>query len=622
MSKPRLILCSGARSTVESPLSDAITMELESHGRKPNVYINLMNVAKVFAHQLNPRLIDLLEIAAYIYSADCGVARGKGWDDGHSTERWSRKSHFVIPVRDKVFWDRDDVKTLLSEILQFIADDNVTFEFPKAHWKDQEQLYLEYGDNEDWQCYGLERVIMFSGGLDSLSGAVKTAASDASDGMVLVSHRPVSTLDSRQRKLVQELGKKFPIPLTHVPVWVNKHRLGQESTQRTRSFLFAAIGTTVAEGVKAEGVRFFENGVVSLNLPVADEVIRSRASRTTHPVSLELFTEFFSLLTERSLVFDNPYIHMTKTEVVSVLDKFGAAELIGHSCSCSHPMFKSKSQLHCGTCSQCIDRRIAVLAADLAGYDSADDYEVNVFTGPRKQGYEKNMAVNYARHAVELSKMSDTAMLARFNMEIARAVRPEPKPSKAAESFINMFRRHGEVVTKVLREQLRKHSTDMIDGTLDDNCMLSLIASKQHATSSWTHFADRITEMLRAGLPTACKSVKPKNEPHLQEICDGILKAQDIELRREYPFMPWSSSLTKPDWSAEHLRLWVELKYVRKTSGIRPITEDIAADITKYGDNERRILFVVYDPDHLVTDEETFSKEIVKRDTMFVRFVR
>jgi hypothetical protein len=96
-------------------------------------------------------------------------------------------------------------------------------------------------------------------------------------------------LDSRQRRLFSELKKEFPDQLIHIPVWINKsEKLGRrEPTQRTRSFLYSALGAVVAHSVRAGGVQFFENGIVSLNLPVADEAIRARGSRTTHPVALQ-----------------------------------------------------------------------------------------------------------------------------------------------------------------------------------------------------------------------------------------------------------------------------------------------------------------------------------------------
>lgn len=123
------------------------------------------------------------------------------------------------------------------------------------------------------------------------------------------------------------------------------------------------------------------------------------------------------------------------------------------------------------------------------------------------------------------------------------------------------------------------------------------------------------------GVPVACKSKKPATEPDLQEICDGILTANDDTLIREFPFMQWSSGSTKPDWSAEELKLWVELKYVREKKDVAPIREAIAADITKYGDNGRRVLFVIYDPFQLIPNRQKFSDPISKKAEMLICYI-
>ncbi len=320
---------------------------------------------------------------------------------------------------------------------------------------------------------------------------------------------------------------------------------------------------------------------------------------------------------------DNPYIFKTKREVVAVLAEHRATHLIRYTCSCAHTgHFASKSQWHCGTCSQCIDRRIAIVASGLEKHDPDIDYVSDVFVGPRKEGYEGNMAVNYVRQTTELHRMSTEEMAVKFNTELSRAVRPFENRREVAECFVDMYKRHGETATIVVQEQLGKHSNALVDGSLDSTSMLARVAGQEHLRSSWKRFSDRILEMLGRGLPRACKTEKPKNELQLQEICDGILHAQDSDLVREFPFMRWSSSLTKPDWSAEPLDLWVEAKYVRTNKDIRQITEDIAADITKYGDNQRRTVFVVYDPHHLIIDEKGFTAPIMKRPTMLVGFVR
>ena len=46
-------------------------------------------------------------------------------------------------------------------------------------------------------------------------------------------------------------------------------------------------------------------------------------------------------------------------------------------------------------------------------------------------------------------------------------------------------------------------------------------------------------------------------------MCDGLFNAVEEVLVREFPFMRRGGRATKPDWSNEEARLWVELKYIR-----------------------------------------------------------
>jgi hypothetical protein len=59
------------------------------------------------------------------------------------------------------------------------------------------------------------------------------------------------------------------------------------------SFLYAALACVVARLFGKTRIRFFENGVVSINLPISEQVVGARATRTTHPVVLERFRRFF-----------------------------------------------------------------------------------------------------------------------------------------------------------------------------------------------------------------------------------------------------------------------------------------------------------------------------------------
>lgn len=619
MIQPRLFLCSGVQVPTET--EGRLVVHLDALGDDPTVSIRISDVARVFQRNLSGRALDLLEIAAYVFTADAGTRRGSQWQDD-AVEAWQRDLKLVIPVRDPDFWTRPDVSNALVKTLSFLSDDKWSFQFSSLQRERAIQEYLELG-KEDWQFdRDVRRVIMFSGGLDSLAGAVEAAKEG--EKLVLVSHRAVSTISSRQKKLFSALRTKFPsVPMLHVPVWINKvDRFGHEPSQRTRSFLFTALGTVVSQLVGADGIRFYENGIVSLNLPVADEVVRARASRTTHPLALRFLMQFAQLVVENRFAIENPYLNKTKAEVIGIIGQHGVADLIGMSVSCAHPRAKSVSQQHCGTCSQCIDRRVGVFAAGLEDFDPDTDYVTDVFTGARDEGYQRNIAVHYARHATELHRMTEEVFAKQFNVDISRAIRGATDSSEAAHELYDLHRRHAHGVLRVLAEQLQENATALVSRTLEPSSMLGLIAGQQHQQPLWDTYCDRIGELLQLGIPKACATHPPKDEPHLQEISDSILVAHDDQLVREYPFMRWSTSLTKPDWSQDSLGLWIELKYVRKKTDIREITEDIAADITKYGDNGRRVLFVIYDPKHLILDESRFAAPIVAREQMRVKFIR
>lgn len=449
---------------------------LDAVGSKPNVHIRFQDVAKVFRQDLPDRLIDFLEIAAYAFTADCATDRGDLWTNDDSAEPWGRDLAFLIPVRDVVFWNKIEVRSLLEDVLGFLSDDKYSFTFVRLHRDRDIQPYFRFGDQKEWSFHHPERVIMFSGGLDSLAGAVETAMKG--DKLVLVSHRSVSTMDARQKSLFTELQKKFPDRLIRVPVWVNKSKAAKESTQRTRSFLFTALGTLVAQSIQASGVRFYENGIISLNLPLAQEALRARASRTTHPVTLYLLSSLCAAVTGREFVVDNPYLFKTKTEVVASLATHKAAHLIPYSCSCSHSIFKG-SRRHCGLCSQCIDRRFGVTGAGLLDYENAADYVSDVFVGRREKDADRAIAVDYTRHGIELNRRSEEQLAERFNAEIGRAVRYEAKRSEAAQKIIAMHKRHGGMVTWVLEQAVRENASRIFDRTLDPTSLLALAIGSQ-----------------------------------------------------------------------------------------------------------------------------------------------
>ena len=62
-----------------------------------------------------------------------------------------------------------------------------------------------------------------------------------------------------------------------------------------------------ARSVGARRVRFFENGVVSLNLPIGRQVVGAMATRTTHPLGLRRLGKILSLVAGETCTVDSPF---------------------------------------------------------------------------------------------------------------------------------------------------------------------------------------------------------------------------------------------------------------------------------------------------------------------------
>jgi hypothetical protein len=88
LSRPRLFVCSGAKVAAREPIAkETHRVELDCIGPNPNVHL-LPERRQSLHRDLSPRLVDFLEIASYIFSADCATRKGTQWTDDESTEPW------------------------------------------------------------------------------------------------------------------------------------------------------------------------------------------------------------------------------------------------------------------------------------------------------------------------------------------------------------------------------------------------------------------------------------------------------------------------------------------------------------------------------------------------------
>jgi len=298
-----------------------------------------------------------------------------------------------------------------------------------------------------------------------------------------VSHRSNSKIYSRQKNLVEGLRARcVQNPPLHVPVWVHQRGAGgHEHTQRTRTFLYASLAVAVAQVFGLARIRFYENGVVGLNLPISEQALGSRATRTTHPQVLSGFADLFSLLAQQHFDIENPFLWATKAEVFDLIGDAGCSPLIPDSVSCMHTREQTVNQPHCGRCSQCISRRFAALASRYAMSDPADSYKVDLLTGERLPEVDRTLVESFIRTATAIGSMNELQLIEHYG-EVGRVLR-HLRPLSAdqvAERIVQLYRRHSSDVTRVIDEAIRAHASDIREGRLPKSCAIILAVPESY----------------------------------------------------------------------------------------------------------------------------------------------
>jgi hypothetical protein len=130
-----------------------------------------------------------------------------------------------------------------------LTDDDWHFHFQPVRRGGTRQTRFGIGDSERPP----EAVVLLSGGADSLCAALE-AATRRGWRPLLVSHRSTQYLGSRQMAVAQGLAQKLgTTTLPHVSFLI--HRRGRDpsdTSQRSRGFLFAALGAAAAVNQKAD----------------------------------------------------------------------------------------------------------------------------------------------------------------------------------------------------------------------------------------------------------------------------------------------------------------------------------------------------------------------------------
>jgi hypothetical protein len=313
---------------------------------------------------VNPRNVDLVRIALGVLAADRSVlreARGSNWN--------AREFDLAVQVDDPVVWTSHADQ--LARVVGFLSGDRWTFQFAPAPPQGEAALLIEERHHD--------RTVLLSGGADSAAGALLSAVSlGERRSQVLVSQYSSTAISPVQQGVVTAIGELLP-GIQQVHRQFHLHRgskrldgtsFRSESSTRSRSLLFLALGLAVAERAGST-LWIAENGFASLNPPLGPDRRGSLSTHTTHPRFLRELAELLRDVGGYGLI-ENPFEGLTKGEmfrrVAEAVGVDAASTYLSATNSCSHTDARYSGApvgASCGVCFGCLVRRAAFTASGI-----------------------------------------------------------------------------------------------------------------------------------------------------------------------------------------------------------------------------------------------------------------
>ena len=482
---PRIVLCNGADWPHELDRSSPLKLEYqESTDKTAHVKLELPDFVLNVYH-LPDRILDLLEIAAYVFCADRRTPRGS--KNGVEYHSWSRMFHFVVKVRDFKFWNRSDVKERLKKALDFMSGDrSYHFTFQAGHSTPPTGLF----DDKKFIIEGKPntKVILFSGGLDSLAGVVEHLG-NSTNQLCLISHRSGQPRTARtQDRLIEALDKRYPGRIKFYKFYCSLRGIrAREETQRTRAFLYTSIAYALSHALSRKEIIVYENGITSINFPKRQDQINARASRTTHPRTIVLLENLFSVIEDSKIKITTPFLWKTKTDIFNLLAELGRKDLITSTVSCSQTFQHLGQATHCGGCSQCIDRRFAAYGSKLDDVDEGGIYKSDFIMNEIKEDTVRTTLIDYVRQANKFSSFNLETFYREMLGELAGFIDyvPGADDQEKIEKIWDLCYRHGKHVGDAIRRMREIHDNPY--NQLQPDSFLQIIAKREYLMSAKSH---------------------------------------------------------------------------------------------------------------------------------------
>lgn len=345
-----------------------------------------------FASSVSSDVVDFFFLTSAIYGIDRFIKRRENSVDG-----WSRELEVQFPVSNISVWNTMQGK--LKELLSFLTGDYWEVEFYQSDF-----IFDKGPIGEEYE--GLfTKVNLFSGGLDSLIGALDHLKSKPDEKILFVSHfdphmKGPKSDQEYLRDLIKEIYQDQFAFVPSIKVTLADSTLKRESTFRSRSILFIGLALLIAKAKSISEIIIPENGSVSLNYPLSPSRRSACSTRTTHPTVLKLIKTMWDDL-GLNMSISNPYEFNTKGEMVhNCKDQENLDKMVSMSNSCgkrghrAHWDEGTKSASHCAVCMPCLYRRAALLSiSDTTTYGN----DVDLLCFETKKGQDVGACLEFLK---------------------------------------------------------------------------------------------------------------------------------------------------------------------------------------------------------------------------------
>jgi 7-cyano-7-deazaguanine synthase in queuosine biosynthesis len=370
-----ILLRNASPISVPETYQNGLILDLFSEPSCSTIATNLSHLVEQVGQPTNAG-IDFLLLSGAIYVADKKTPRRL------TPDRWTRNFELMAPIAEPKHWATATPQII--EALNFLTGDHWTTQWRVEHNRIWNARYVGRS--------AFDAVCLFSGGLDSLVGAINLLEDSKELRLLLLGHYDGNLTPKVQKQLAAALQKHYGSDRVHlVQIFVRpaEARLNQysplpswrEATTRSRSMIFLGLGLAAASAIGATIPLYVpENGFIALNVPLINARLGSCSTRTTHP--------YFFMQLQKALCavgLANPIInsfeHMTKGEMIACCrNQALLGKLAQQTVSCAHPdvgRYEQASYGNCGYCFPCLIRRASLHIIHL---DDSAQYTYDICT--------------------------------------------------------------------------------------------------------------------------------------------------------------------------------------------------------------------------------------------------